>query len=233
MDDLTGLDWTASQSALSTKKLSPMNPVSCYPSLRPTPPLSGRSTPSSIQPLENGFKHPPNPTSRSNNTTPANDSFANLVAFSAPQSRSSLKNLSLQEQQKLLQEKREQEGRTRKGHLDTEFGTRDREFLDSLGRGRATPDRVPAPPSYAGTDEYGGQKLSSAINKPFSVIGGTSSHHSLENFENDQGDLLSDFNSSRSLNPWRGGGKVPSNTSRGQYIKQPSKNQGEPGITHS
>ena len=233
MNDLTGLDWSASQPTPSAKKIPPMNPVSYYPSLRPTPPLSGRSTPSSVQPSENGFKPPPYPNSRSNHTTPASDSFANLVAFSAPQSGSSLKNLSLQEQQKLLQEKREKEERLRKGQSDTGFGTRDKEFLDSLANGRATPDRIAAPPSYAGTDEYGGQKLSNAINKPFAAIGGAPRLHSLKNPENDEGDLLSAFSPLRSLKPLSGGGKVSSNTNGAQYIGTNSKNQGQPGINQS
>lgn len=185
MDDLSGLDWTASKPNPSTQKLPPMNPPSYYSSLRPTPPLSGRSTPSSLQNPSNGFKPPPNPnpnsSSRNNGSTPANDSFANLVAFNSPQSTvnvGSTKNLSLLEQQKALQEKRGKEESSQKNGLNTSFGPQDGDFLESLGNDRLAPNRIAAPPSYAGTDEFGGQKLSNAINKPFASIGGGPRQHS-------------------------------------------------------
>lgn len=178
-----------------------MNPPSYYSSLRPTPPLSGRSTPSSLQNPPNGFKPPPlpNPSSRSNTSTPANDSFAKLVAFSSPQSTSntgSLKNLSLLEQQKVLQEKREKDESSQKNSLNTSFGSQGGDFLDNLGNHTATPNRIAAPPSYAGTDEYGGQKLSTAINKPFASIEGGLQQHINRIHDNNENDLLSDFDSS-------------------------------------
>lgn len=185
MDDLSGLDWTASKPNPSNQKLPPMNPPSYYSSLRPTPPLSGRSTPSSLQNPSSGFNPPanpnPNPSSRSNGSTPANDSFAKLVAFNSPQSTAnagSTKNLSLLEQQKALQEKRGKEEGSQKNSLNTSFGPQDGDFLESLGNDRVTPNRIAAPPSYAGTDEYGGQKLSNAINKPFASIGAGPRQHS-------------------------------------------------------
>lgn len=232
MEDLTGLDWTASQPVSSTQKPPPMNPVSYYPSLRPTPPLSGRSTPSSIKPSETGFKPPQNLSSRSNNATPAPDSFANLVAFSPPQSTSSgssLKNLSLQEQQKLLQEKREKKEHLRKNQLGTGFGARDGEFLDNLGNGRVIPSRVAAPPSYTGTDEYGGQKLSSAINKPFAAIGEASHQQSLKNY----GSLLSAFNSASPLRPSSSGGILPPNIKSDRIKEKNGSKNGELGIIYS
>lgn len=210
MDDLSGLDWTAPNASnpaptIQNQKLPPMNPPSYYPSLRPTPPLSGRSTPSSIQNPSNGFKPPPNPnpnsTSRSNNSTPVNDSFAKLVAFNAPQPTSNLgspKNLSLLEQQKALQEKREKERGVQNSHHNTGFGPQDKDFLDSLGNGRVTPNRITAPPSYAGTDEYGGQKLSNAINKPFASIGRPPRRQGDRLHDNSEKDLLSAFESSSS-----------------------------------
>ncbi|MCJ1426091.1 hypothetical protein MMC29_003993 [Sticta canariensis] len=212
MDDLSGLDWTASNPNSTTQKLPPMNPPSYYPSLRPSPSLSGRSTPPSILNSSTGFKPPqipspnPNPNlnsiSRSNNSTPVNDSFAKLVTFNAPQSTAnggSLKNLSLLEQQKALQEKKKKEEDSQNNHLNTGFGPQDGDFLESLGSGRVTPNRVVAPPSYAGTDEYGGQKLSSAINKPFASIGSRPRQQSGRIHDNGENDLLSAFESSSSV----------------------------------
>lgn len=153
-----------------------MNPPSYNTSTQPAPSFSGRSTPSSLQNSAYGFKPPSNDVSRSKNTTPANDSFANLVSFT-PNSTDplrSLKSLSLREQQKALQEKRIREGTVQESSLDRNFGAhaQDGDFLESLGSGRATPKRIASPPSYAGTDEYGGPKLSTTINKPFAGIEG-------------------------------------------------------------
>lgn len=153
-----------------------MNPPSYNASARPAPSFSGRSTPSSLQNPAYGLKPPLNEISRSNNTTPANDSFANLVSFTphSTDSLRSLKTLSLREQQEALQEKRRREGTLPEKSLDRTFGAhaQDGDFLESLGSGRVTPNRIASPPAYAGTDEYGGQKLSTAINKPFAAIEG-------------------------------------------------------------
>lgn len=85
-----------------------------------------------------------------------------------------MKTLSLREQQEALLEKRRREGTLPEKSLDRTFGAhaQDGDFLESLGSGRVTPNRIASPPSYAGTDEYGGQKLSTAINKPFAAIEG-------------------------------------------------------------
>lgn len=153
-----------------------MNPPSYNTSTRPAPSCSGRSTPSSLQNPAYGYKPPSSNVPRSNNNTPANDSFANLVSFTSHSTDSlqSLKTLSLREQQEALQEKRRREGTLAEKSLDRTFGAhaQDGDFLESLGSGRVTPNRIASPPSYAGTDEYGGQKLSTAINKPFAAIEG-------------------------------------------------------------
>lgn len=162
--------WTALN---QPQKPALMNPPSYNAS---APSFSGRSTLSSLQNPAYGFKPPLNEISRSNNNTPANDSFANLVSFTphSTDSLRSLKTLSLREQQKALQEKRRREGILPEKSLDRTFGAhaQDGDFLESLGSGRVTPNRIASPPSYAGTDEYGGQKLSTAINKPFAAIEG-------------------------------------------------------------
>ncbi|KAL8922293.1 MAG: hypothetical protein Q9208_005263 [Pyrenodesmia sp. 3 TL-2023] len=134
---------------------------SSYPyTLRPTPPLSGRSTPliaAESKPSTNGI-------SRSNASTPANDSFANLVSFNAVDPN---KNLSLQERQKRLQEERTKQQQEKVGSV---FGRPDEEFWEKLGSGRSSPRPVEAPPKYAATEEYGGHRVSKTINKPFAGI---------------------------------------------------------------
>lgn len=62
-----------------------------------------------------------------------------------------------------------------------------------------TPNRVVAPPSYAGTDEYGGLKLSNAINKPFASIGSGPRQKSSPIHDNGEKDLLSAFEASSSV----------------------------------
>jgi hypothetical protein len=125
MDDLSGLDWTSSIPQ-NTNKPPPRSSSSVFATLRPTPPVSGRSTP-----LNGGVSNPP-----SKPGTPANDTFSNLVAFS---SSTSGKNLSLQEQQKrLLQQKVEQEI-ARRRQLNEQYKGDDEHFWNNLGSGRSTP----------------------------------------------------------------------------------------------
>src|SRR5277367_31201 len=129
MDDLSGLDWTSSN-LQTTKKLPPASSSSTFATLRPTPPASGRSTP-----LGAGVSNP-----LSKPGTPANDTFSNLVTFG---SSNPSKNLSLQEQQKrLLQRKAEQEIARRK-QINEQYKGDDEHFWNNLGSGRSTP----APPS--------------------------------------------------------------------------------------
>lgn len=193
MDDLSGMDWTDSKKTTGTETQHPprMNPTSYYPSLRPTPPISGRSSPLPPQ-LSNKSSSAAAFTAKG--ATPSNDSFANLVPFRAPQLD---RTLSLQEQQKSLQEKKrvEQERSQNKGH-GINLGNQDGEFWDSLGDGTARQDEKNAPPSYAGTDEYGGPKLSKAINKPFVGVEEASRKSRKGASRNRSVDLLLDFDSS-------------------------------------
>lgn len=192
MDDLTGIDWTASRQTTGTKPqyLPRENSASYYPSLRPTPPISGRSSPLPPQ-LSN---RPSSATALTiKGAAPSNDSFANLVPFRAPQSD---KTLSLQEQQKALQErKRAEEEQSREIGAGGNLGSQDGEFWDSLGDGRPRPNGAAAPPSYAGTDEYGGPKLSKAINKPFAGVEEASRNSRKGASRNRSVDLLLDFDS--------------------------------------
>lgn len=191
MDDLSSVDWAPSKSPSAARQQPPAPALgNYYPTLRPTPPLSRNSTPS-VYPPTGGIGQPPkNLPPRSSGSTPANDSFANLVAFSG---QSSTKTLSLQEQQKRLQqEKAEQEAEKRR-QFDARFGSVQDASWDMLGDGRTTPNRITSPPTYTATNEYGGQKLSKIINKPFA---GIPAPPSAKSSMNDDNDLFSAFNAS-------------------------------------
>lgn len=137
-----------------------MSQGSYYPTLRPTPPLSGRSTPFPAPQQKPSIPGIP----RSNASTPANDSFANLVSFNAAHPG---KALSLQEQQRRLQEERA--GKEQKTNGSQPLG-QDEDFWEKLGTGRSTPNPISSPLAYTATEDYGGQKLSKTINKPFAHI---------------------------------------------------------------
>ncbi|KAI4196664.1 MAG: hypothetical protein LQ350_006417 [Teloschistes chrysophthalmus] len=160
MDDLNGLSWTSSTTTDAKQKPPPMGQGSFYPTLRPTPPLSRRSTPFSAPPTK-----PATPNiARSNASTPANDSFANLVSFNAANSN---KGLSLSEQQKRLQEERDRQGSRINGSRPLQ---QDEEFWEKLGSGRSTPNPPALPPTYTATEKSGGRVMSTAINKLFAGI---------------------------------------------------------------
>ncbi len=184
MDDLISVEWTAPK-APSTSQQRPQASGNYYPTVRPTPPLSGRSTPLNVQqsqgPTNNGSV-------RSGTSTPANDSFANLVSFNASQPN---RNLSLQEQQRLRAEERQKQEAEKRRQFDARFGGTQTAAWDSLGGGRTTPNRITSPPTYTATEEYGGQRLSKIINKPFAGIP-TASAATNTTVEDD--DLLAAFN---------------------------------------
>ena len=188
MDDLSGLEWSPS-SSIPTQKLPPKGTGNYYATIRSTPPLSGRSTPL----IQNGSTSQGTASDAPIKSSAAatTDSFANLVSFSVLQST---KILSLQDQQKKLQEEKQKQDSGQRKHLDVQADAQT-EFWDKLSNGRATPDRVVSPPTYAGTDEYGGQKLSSAINRPFEAINGTLRFPSTKSALQDENDLLSGLNS--------------------------------------
>ena len=190
MDDLTGLDWNSSKPTPRQKPTS----ANYYPTLRPTPPISGRSTPA-LTTNPNAPRPPAISAPRSNSSTPANDSFATLLSFNATQST---KTLSLAEQQKRLEEQKlgQQQGLGKK--TNTTFGEQDGAFLETLGSGRTTPNNVISPPKYTATAEYGGHKLSEAINRPFAHINTASSQTRNKSTVNGEDDLLSGFGESTS-----------------------------------
>ena len=189
MDDLSSVDWAPSK-APSVGRQHPSAPGNYYPTLRPTPPVSGKSTPTTFPPPAGIGQSRNNDPPNNSGSTPVNDSFANLVAFSGQQST---KNLSLQEQQKRLHEERAKQEAEKRRQFDARFGGVQIAPWDTLGDGRTTPDRVTSPPTYTATNEYGGQKLSKIINKPFAGIPPPSSAKlSID----DDNDLFSAFNAS-------------------------------------
>ena len=186
MDDLTGLDWSSSNPTPSQKSSS----ANYYPSLRPTPPISGSSSPA-FQPPFSPLQPPNGRPSRSNNSTPANDSFANLVSFkNAP----STANLSLEEQQRQLHQQKTQQ-HEQLNTLGAAVADGDNAFWEQLGSGRSTPNAVSSPPGYTATSEYGGHKVSARINKPFEGIIGAPRHTNTQKETPPEEDLLSGFGS--------------------------------------
>lgn len=189
MDDLSSVDWAPSK-PLPAGRPHPPALSNYYPLLRPTPPVSGQSTPSVYPPPAGVGQLPKNVPPRSSGATPANDSFANLVTFSG---QPSTKNLSLQDQQKRLQEERAKQEAEQRRQFDARFGSVQAASWDTLGDGRTTPNRITAPPTYTATSEYGGQKLSKIINRPFA---GIPAPPSATPSATDDNDLFSAFNAS-------------------------------------
>ena len=154
MDDLAGLDWNTASSQSSKKPPTSIN-ANYFPTLRPTPPDSGRSTPSSIPLNSSGMLHgaigPPVKPS-----TPNNDSFAQLLPFASGPKKS---NLSLQQQQKLLQEQQSGQGGDR-------FGSN----TQKLQNERAELQEDAALRFKKSGILNNAQHLSATVNRPFAAI---------------------------------------------------------------
>ena len=185
MNDLSSVEWTAPRP--STGQQYPQTSGNYYPALRPTPPLSGRSTPSLLQQNQKTLSNAP---TRSNASTPANDTFANLVSFNASRST---KGLSLQEQQKQLQEEKAKQEADKRRAFDAQFGSSQGGPTSSYRS--SSPNGIKSPPAYSATSEYGGHKLSQIINKPFAGIPTADPSMKRVPIE-DENDLLSAFDSS-------------------------------------
>ncbi|KAL8911392.1 MAG: hypothetical protein Q9171_003439 [Xanthocarpia ochracea] len=195
MDDLSGLNWTSSGSG--QPKAPSYNQGPSYPTLRPTPPISGRSSPF---PAPQKTRPPAVGIARSNASTPANDSFANLVSFNAANGS---KSLPLQEQQKRLQEER---ARQQQGNLPSRARQQDEEFWEKLGSGTSTPDLVTSPPPHAASADFGGHIISKTINKPFAGID-TRPEQPTQPPPANENDLLSGFDRAAS-DPNTGGQRI-------------------------
>jgi hypothetical protein len=177
MDDLNGLDWSSG----SSKNTKPTTGTSnYYPSLRPTPPpaSSGRATPLSTQ--GSGATKSPFP-GISKPATPANDSFSNLVNFGSSKTTNTL---SLQEQQKKLEEERLKRAAEQKKQYDAQFGNS--QFWDGLGNGTRQPLTAASIGSRSGTPST--NPFSPVINRSVSPANGTAAHGS------DDADLFAAFN---------------------------------------
>ena len=192
MDDLSGLDWNTTSTPVKGPSVSQGN---YYATFRPSPSGSGTSTPALTQ-SSSLSKPPAKSPLPSKPSTPANDSFANLVSFGGTPAA---KNLSLQDHQKALQEQR-----TKQTWGDTKGGGSSFEIPDS---GRWSQNRgsqnsangIQSRPITSGTAQLGGIALSSAINKPFTTLSQRSLHrdthplHSSDLLQQDDHDLLAAF----------------------------------------
>ncbi|KAF2646570.1 hypothetical protein P280DRAFT_388378 [Massarina eburnea CBS 473.64] len=165
MDDLAGLDWSASS------KQQPSIPPTSFPPFRqnPTPQLSGRSTPLATQQSGAAALSASNRASKapSKPATPANDSFAGLVSLNS--SKTATSNLSLQERQKQLQEEKSRQEAQRNKQFDTHFGT-NAQFWDNLGSGKSTPEPAAIGIQRPLSNAPGGQSLPPPSNNPFTAL---------------------------------------------------------------
>jgi hypothetical protein len=165
MDDLSGLDW----SSTNTKGPNPtppigMNQSSLYPSLKPTPSpqVSGRNTPLSMQGSGANVSRPAT-------SKPATDSFSNLVNFGAPKSNA---NLSLRERQEQLEAEKRRKAEEQRKQIQSQYGGG--QFWDNIGQGSAGASRTatpsfpsapsPAPNGQSG-QSAGDEDLFAAFNK--------------------------------------------------------------------
>lgn len=122
MDDLSGLDWSASSKPPSK---APAGTGNYYPSLRPTPPpAQARSSP-----LANQLSAASKPSALAPPKSSTPDSFSNLVSFGSSKTQT----LTLQEQQEKLQAEKLKKEEEKRKQYETQFGSS--QFWDGLGRG--------------------------------------------------------------------------------------------------
>jgi tetratricopeptide (TPR) repeat protein len=162
MDDIAGLDWN-SKPANGQKPAPSTSNYAAFSTLKPTPPASGRASPFNAVSTQ-----PP-----SKPATPANDSFANLVPFTAATN----KNLSLLEQQKRHTEAKLQQNRAQSQKLNSQYAGGDEEFWNNLGSGRSTPaidnSKNQAVKPQATALDNDDDDLFAAFNKPASARHGS------------------------------------------------------------
>jgi hypothetical protein len=144
MDDLNGLDWSATTSATTSK--APQGTGNYYPSLRPTPPpqLSGRTTP-----LLNQASGLSKPSASSAFAAPAKsptpDLFSNLVSFGSSKANT----LTLQQQHEKLQAEKRRQDEEKKRQYDAQFGGA--QSWESLGSRTISPALTPTISSRSNT----------------------------------------------------------------------------------
>ncbi|CAG8975177.1 hypothetical protein HYALB_00004238 [Hymenoscyphus albidus] len=135
MDDLNGLDWSATPSANSNK--APQGTGNYYPSIRSSQPAQfpGRTTPLSNQ--ASGLSRPPASSPFAPPKSASPDLFSNLVSFGSSKANT----LTLQQQHEKLQaEKRKQEEEKRRQY-DAQFGGS--QNWESLGNRTQSPALQP------------------------------------------------------------------------------------------
>ena len=193
MDDLASVEWTVPK-ATGGGQQRPQASSNYYPILHATPSINGAPVTSSLQLNQRPAKESP---THSISSTPANDSFANLVSFNGSHSS---KGLSLQDRQRKLQEEKLSQEAEKRRAFDAQFGTTQTTPWSSVGDGGTTPDRIRSPPIYTATSEYGGQKLSKIINKPFAGIPVDNTASTDKSSKQEDDDLLAAFSASAPVN---------------------------------
>ncbi|EGY19073.1 UBA domain-containing protein [Verticillium dahliae VdLs.17] len=178
MDDLSGLDWSASSTKQQPKAPSIPPGANYYGSAQlnpsPSPFQSGRNTPLSTTQskpstppvIGGGQTKPP--------AAPA-DSFSNLLNFGGPAKPNA--NLSLRERQERLEAEKRQKAEERRKQAETSFGSG--QFWDTLGNSSAAsrtaspalapPSRAPATSSGNGVGTSADDDLFAAFNKDTKV----------------------------------------------------------------
>lgn len=181
MDDLSSLDWNSTAPPTNRQPSGPKG--NYFPILQPTPPTSGRSTPSAQ--LSTSLQKP-----FVKSSTPASDSFASLVSFNTTQPA---KSLSLQEQQKIIQEQKRKQEDERRAHVAGPFAPKsvDPALLDTLGSGRSTPSLANHSSTHAPFGNPSEQSSAKSGNGPFSPPFQSSSVG-----RDEEDDILAAFNSS-------------------------------------
>lgn len=187
MEDLSSVDWAPSKGSAYQ---GPGPKGNYFATLKPSPPVSGRSTPSNFTAGALNQKPMSGSSTGSKSNTPVNDSFAGLVSFN---SSHATKNLSLQEQQRAIQERKGKAEDERRRQFDNHFGGSQQTSLSANLSRSSTPAGAVSPPAYSGSQQNDGVSLSKLINKPFAAIpNGTISNASPQDDE----DLLAAFSSS-------------------------------------
>lgn len=120
MDDLSGLDWSASSKPASK---APAGTGNYYPSLRPTPPPAQARN----SPLSNQISAASKPSVPGLPKASTPDSFSNLVSFGSSKTQT----LTLQEQQEKLQAERRKKDEEKRKQYEAQFGSS--QFWDGLG----------------------------------------------------------------------------------------------------
>ncbi|KAM0280474.1 hypothetical protein ACHAQH_004053 [Verticillium albo-atrum] len=171
MDDLSGLDWSASSTKQPPKAPSIPPGANYYGSAQlnpsPSPFQSGRNTP-----LSTTQSKPSTPPIIGGQTKPLAapaDSFSNLLNFGGPTKPNA--NLSLRERQERLEAEKRQQAEEKRKQAETSFGSG--QFWDTLGNSNSasrTASPALAPPSLAPPQANGRGKHADADDELFAAF---------------------------------------------------------------